>query len=90
MGNFGQYREINEVFLTQKTEMNKAREEKNVYEDLLRAQEAKAKEHEKLSEEIAKKTDIIVNLSNEVTPFFRCSIAIFVSSCQIPSKRLSP
>ena len=63
------YMEINDVFLTQNTDLSKSKEEKKLFEDLFKAQEQKNMENEKLSEEIVKKNEMIVSLSNEVSSF---------------------
>ena len=51
------YMEINDIFLTQNTDLSKSKEEeKKLFEDLFKAQEQKNRENEKHSEKSLKRT----------------------------------
>ena len=67
---FKKFKEFNEVFLTQRTDLSKVKEEKSTYEEILKIQEQKVKECEKLSEELTKKNEMIMNMSNDVIKIY--------------------
>lgn len=56
--------------MAQKHDLTKAKEEKQIFEEKIKKEEAFLNEQEKNREEILKKNEIIVNLSNEVRLFF--------------------
>lgn len=53
------------MFLTQKNDLSKVREEKQFFEEIHKTQESKKREQEKLYEEIQKKNELILTLSKE-------------------------
>lgn len=67
---FKKFKDINEVFLTQRTDLSKVKEEKSAYEEHLKIQEQKTKECEKLSEDLMKKNEMIMNMSNDVIKIY--------------------
>lgn len=56
--------------MAQKHDLTKIKEEKQIFEEKIKKEEAFLNEQEKNKEEILKKNEIIVNLSNEVGFFF--------------------
>lgn len=54
------------MFLVQKNDLSKSREEKQFFEEIYKAQDSKRAEQENLNEEIQKKNKLILSLSNEV------------------------